>query len=194
MKIELENNKVQQAAILNSDAFAQTIDLPDTNDLESFLKVQSIIDVVGLLYLDNEIRFCRVNGSKIEWHDQEFEFDWPHLKSARFFNESKELLLRREGKQLFIRSRTDSINEKGEQVVDSRQLLAGSRVSDYKGKEGWSLLKEDRGSRLIIPLAPSNQKNARACFLVRGYVNFTDNGQAGYDDMRIIDLKWMSDD
>lgn len=93
-----------------------------------------------------------------------------YLQELRIFNEQQEFKATRVGQEFRWRIRQDDVEE-GERMtcLDEPHKLWG-RAKKLDRAKGWSLLEEERGSRLYIPC--QIQQNAEKGIRFRKYITF----------------------
>lgn len=138
-------------------------------------------------YLDYAVMIGNFNGSKMEFPGYDSKFDSAFIQKLRLFNKDKELFVWRTSEGFKARLRTDGDGAEIN-VIEAEQIVLGTDVeigSDY------SVLKEKRGTRIILPLNNLNvdEKKKRLKIKTRNYVGFDEEtGQAGYCDCRFVEF------
>jgi len=144
-------------------------------------------EATAVFYLDYGIRFAK-------WHDRILEFaaastsvEFSFLQLARIFDQNSELKIWRSDEGLGYRWRVD---EQGQDcfAIDARQNLWGTKVDHQELPAGWTKLKEDRGTELIVPLEIQTAVALPAYIKTRNYIGEMANGQATYVDCRFVAL------
>lgn len=117
--------------------------------------------------------------------------DYMHLLHLRLFNQQKELFVRRDDSGLFrYRQRVDSsedipLQAEGAQFVETDLPLWGT--THRPAGSGWTTSSEERGISLTLPL-DGLTGSERSLLRIRAYIGYAETGQAGYHDMRYVNL------
>lgn len=180
MSIELAYNTLEIRSIAST---AEPIAIPATErTLRDELLRRGIEQATVILWQVDCIR-CG------NWVDGDFVFpgeiplQTEYLLELRIFNADSELHLRRENGQLIGRLRTDGIGERAE-YVDSIARLWGECTD-----EGAWMTLCDRARKLSLTLPALPASSRHVGLVTRSYVGIhTETAQAGYTDMRFIDL------
>jgi CRISPR-associated protein (TIGR03984 family) len=154
-------------------------------------------------FLFNEVIigiFNRTSSNGFIAYEKDGGFIEPkYLKELRVFNADEELYLWRKEEGYFgYRHRIDDngINKdnrfKQQNIVESNQVLWGTKCDglkdDLHGIQ-WCKVSEERGIKLILPFSNSKltglSPKERICLLTRHYIDYNENGQAGYVDARM---------
>lgn len=156
----------------------------DWNGLWDLIREFLSSDVYLLAYLNYKVLAGRFRDKKPEFYADE-TFDPKFLLRLRVFNKEEELLLWKRSDVLFdTRYRTDCEGEKID-VVEAGQLIWG----EVEALEpGWVKLRDKgRGMELAIPWDGPVEKGERFKIKTRNYINYSDMGQAGYTDCRLVE-------
>jgi CRISPR-associated protein (TIGR03984 family) len=142
-------------------------------------------DAYLLAYLNYKVLVGRLQDKQPEFYAGE-TFDPKYLLQLRVFSEEEEFTLWKRSEALFSsRFRTDREGERCE-VVEAAQLVWG----DVKAIEpDWVRVKDNgRGMELVIPWTGPVNKGDRIKIRTRNYVGYSNMGQAGYIDCRLVDF------
>ncbi|GIP64009.1 hypothetical protein J32TS6_25640 [Virgibacillus pantothenticus] len=137
-----------------------------TDELINFIKLNN-----GQLYVvtDYGVFLGEVASKIIKLYDQEIptaEF----IQEVRIFNKDKEIKITRMHGEFVWRERKDTDNKKGKITrIDEKYLLWG-QVEHLE--KGWSILTEQRGSRIALP--HSYKKKQKVGLVFRKYIEFQD--------------------
>ena len=150
-----------------------------------------------IAYLFHRVVIGRIKNGKFEYYQNaknSNDVTLSNMLKLRVFNKDTELFVWRTNPGGYkARIRTDKVGEK-QGVVDARQVLFGTRAG--KLDEKYSILKEDRGTEIILPLndlgiqvADINKEKGRLCIHTRAYIGIIeDTGQATYEDVRFVEF------
>jgi len=163
--------------------------LPNLND---FLVAKFGSDhATAIFYLDYGIRFALYRNSILEFAEAttvELNF----LQLARIFNTTRELKIWRSDEGFSHRWRADDQEGKKWYAIEACQNLWGTRIEHQTDDQalpgGWTRLREDRGTDLIVPLPIVKEAELPAYIKTRNYIGETANGQATYVDCRFVAL------
>lgn len=144
--------------------------------------------LMAVLWYDNTVAVAYIHGG-IQCGPG-VKVDADHLVEARVFNGDLELHAWKDSAGLYRwRLRTDGSDTLGA-VVESttvNQYLWGTTATPIES--GWSILSEERGFRLVLPVdVPAGAVDTmhRLALKVRYYVGFNSDHQAGYVDSRFV--------
>ncbi len=139
-----------------------------------------------VVYLDYEVLIGRFVDENFRFYDVEI-FKPKYIQKIRLFNVDQELFIwRRSDGEFAGRLRIDGKGNEND-AVDAWQILWGTKV-EHLGD--FSKIYEERGTKLILPfknITVDNCKN-RLCLHTRNYIDYNENGQAGYEDCRFINF------
>jgi CRISPR-associated protein (TIGR03984 family) len=146
-------------------------------------------------YLFHRVVIGQIKNGQFEYYqDTKIPNDvtLSNMQKLRVFNKDTELFVWRtnSGKHK-ARLRIDG-NGLEQGVVDANQVLFGTKAEILDQK--YSILKEDRGTEIILPLTELgikvtdiNKAKGRLCIHTRSYVGFIEEtGQATYEDVRFV--------
>ena len=146
-------------------------------------------DGLVVVYLDYKVLVGKYLNNRFFFYNNE-TFSTKYLQRMRVFNENSELLLWQCGGGSFnSRLRVDGEgNGELRDCVDAEQVIWGTKSKALA--DGFSLLTEDRGIDIVLPLANLvvDEKKKRVKLKTRNYIGYNDEGQAGYEDCRFIGL------
>ncbi|MFW6172253.1 MAG: CRISPR-associated protein Csx19 [Elusimicrobiota bacterium] len=140
-----------------------------------------------ILYLDYKVLIGIFRNSEFVFPDDHYkgDFDLKYLLKLRIFNEKEELMVWKIGNGFGNRYRLDS-HGTGQEAVESYQVLFGTKSNDYGN--GFTLLKEKRGTEVIVPGEIEVNDNKKRVFLkTRNYIDYhEETRQASYKDCRFM--------
>lgn len=162
----------------------------ETLDPVSYLMETVVSDGFVVAYLDYAVWIGRFSPQQgFVFHNREHAIDKTYLQRIRVFNGDIEFLLWRtgSGNQFKGRVRRDGEGEE-KKVVDAQQVLFGTRAKPMKDNKEFSMVTEQRGTRLILPFSnlDVDDKKNRVCIKTRHYIAYNEWGQAGYEDSRFL--------
>lgn len=167
---------------------SDNVTLSDKEDLNTFLGENFKVEGTLVAYLDYAVMIGNFDGSKMEFPGYESKFDSNFIQKLRLFNNDKELLIWKTSEGLKARLRTDGDGTEVN-VIEAEQIVLGTNVETGSG---YSVLKEKRGTRIILPLnnLSVDEKKKRLKIKTRNYVGFDEEtGQSGYCDCRFVEFK-----
>ncbi len=143
----------------------------------------------AVFYLDYAVVFGRWSDKVWRFGDGDTQIPAEHLQLGRIFNRDKELKIWRGQQGLQARLRQDEEGV-GSFIVEARQALWGTRT-EVKGD--WTVLTEDRGVELLVPISNLTYVEGEAKPLVyvrtRNYIDeHHETGQASYVDSRFVEI------
>lgn len=135
-------------------------------------------------YLNNEVLIGHYQEGQPQFYNNSL-FDPKYLLSMRIFNQQEELFIWKSDSGLRLRHRSD-VQGKSGYAVKMCQLLWGTVV---KVEKGWiQLLDEGRGVKLLLPWNKPIYEGDRIQLKTHNYIEYSDQGQAGYIDCRMVDF------
>ncbi len=139
------------------------------------LKADELIDFItsnkGQLYIvtDYGVFLGIVESKNIKLYDDE-KLNPDFIQEVRIFNKDKEIKITRINDEFVWRERKDTENNKGNTThIDETYLLWG-KVKHLD--RGWSILTEQRGSRIALPHLYEQEQKVGLVF--RKYIAFQD--------------------
>lgn len=114
---------------------------------------------------DNEIYFGKLVSGEIKLYNGK-QMEAAYIQEVRVFGETKELKITRVNDNFIWRLRKDSIGNDTIYFDDTHKLWG--KVVSYDGE--WSVLKENRGTKLVIPKVFKEKEDIVLVF--RKYVAF----------------------
>lgn len=151
------------------------------NSLKDFIKVDSFV----IAYLDYKVLVGKYKNGELLFYNNE-TFELKYIQKLRVFNNNEELLIWRLNNKFKARYRIDSPGTNCF-ATDNNQVVFGTELEKLND-ENFSLLKEERGSNIIIPFNNLNvdQVDNRIKIKTRNYIAFNEIHQATYFDSRFI--------
>lgn len=144
-------------------------------------------ELLAVLWFENTVTTAYVDRGLHCAPAASVEMD--HLIEARVFNADVELHVWRISSGSYgWRLRTDGAGSEVE-TLTSRQYLWGTKVTPCSNR--WSMISEDRGFSLSVPFdVPAGTVDARhrLAVIIRSYIGFNGDHQAGYVDDRFVDF------
>ncbi len=141
----------------------------------------------AVIYLDYKILIGTFRDAMFHTYNNE-PLEDRYIQRLRVFDDKKELYIWRTEDGFKGRLRIDGQGDETH-VVDASSVLFGTRIAETHDS-GYSILTEDRGTELIVPmigLKIDNQRN-RLFLRSRNYIGYTPTHQAGYVDCRFISI------
>lgn len=150
-----------------------------------------------IAYLFHRVVIGRIKKGEFEYYQNaknSNDVTLPNMIKLRAFNKDAELFVWRTNIGGYkARLRTDNAGEE-QGVIDAKQVLFGTRAE--KLNEKYSILKEDRGTEIILPLNDLgiqiddiNNEKGRLCVHTRAYIGIIeDTWQATYEDVRFVEF------
>jgi len=159
------------------------IEIASLTDIKEYITNSSYV----IAYLDNEVLFGTYENSKFSFpNNKEIKFEY--LKRVRIFNLSEELHIWFSKGKFAGRYRKDE-NGIGTDIVEANQVLYGTDVCH---KNGFSVLTEERGTKIELPNIPqkwnADNDQVRVAVRTRHYIEYSKGFQAGYCDARFVQL------
>jgi CRISPR-associated protein (TIGR03984 family) len=171
------------------------------------------IPKLAVLYFDFGIEFSLWDGKQFHFHEAKLNKDtFASIQLARIFNKSEEIKVWRSNGTLYYRYRQDSVDPGKEgldfNAVKTQQVLWGTDLEKDVDKKiepsitvdgttfsNWGALVEDRGTRLVVPLAENTvvTKEKRLAVTTWNYIGELDNGLATYVDCRFVGIDIWKD-
>jgi len=155
--------------------------IKNLNSIKEYINSESFV----VAYLDYKVIIGTYKNGNFNFYNDE-QIDLESIQRIRIFNEDEELMLWRSDGLLKGRLRKDNVGLKC-CIVDNNQILFGTRTESLNG---YTLLKEDRGTEIIIPfqnfVMDEKIKGDRVKITTRNYVDFNEIHQATYVDCRFI--------
>lgn len=150
-----------------------------------------------IAYLDHSVIIGNLKeGSLIYWDKQQgkevslVQSDFSFLQKLRIFNKKEELFIwnSNRGKQEFSsRYRKDDSGEENFEFLPMNQLLFGTRIDEKFSQSGYTSIKEERGTEIILPLYIQNiDLSQRVAIQVNYYIDYNELGIAQYTDARFV--------
>lgn len=136
------------------------------DELINFIKLNN-----GQLYVvtDYGVFLGIVESNNIKLYDDEM-LNPEFIQEVRIFNKDKEIKITRMQDEFVWRERKDTDHKKGEITrIDETYLLWGEVE---QCENGWSILTEQRGSRIALP--HSYKKKQKVGLVFRKYIAFQD--------------------
>lgn len=162
-------------------------ELPDLVSLNQFIKEKFKTDPdMAVCYFDYGIRFARWKKNALQFYNDKEKYDPRYLLEARIFNQDAELKIWKTSEKFSYRLRQDNTGETCD-VIEATQNLWGT-TPKIDGE--WSILTEDRGVELIIPMKVTDKKisEPHVAIKTRNYIGKLPNDQATYQDCRFVEL------
>ena len=138
-----------------------------------------------LAYLSYEVLIGYVQDRTLYFYDR-IGLDFEHLLELRIFNENKELHIVKYGEAYIARVREDGVGL-NEEVYDEIDAVFGTHIEPGKSSDRltWSLLVEDRGTKIAVPFKFSNNINdTQLYYKVRNYID-KENPNLVFTDARL---------
>ena len=142
-------------------------------------------DGLVVIYLNYRVMIGRLEKGNILLY-RTTDLSINYLLQIRAFNKDKEVLIWKKEANLFgVRVREDRFNEENptDEAVRAHHLLCG-KVK--RTSENWVLLREERGTELVIPYSNELEPNTRMFLETINYIKYNELGQASYEDCRFV--------
>jgi CRISPR-associated protein (TIGR03984 family) len=150
-----------------------------------------------IAYLYHRVVIGQIKNGKFDYHPYAKipnDVTLLNFLKLRVFNEDSELFVWKTNLGGYkARLRIDGTGQE-QGVVDAKQVLFGTKAEKLDQK--YSILKEDRGTEIILPLSELgineidiNKGKGRLCIHTRSYIGFIEEtGQATYEDVRFVEF------
>ena len=165
-----------------------------TSDAD-ILNAAPTVNVWFIAYLFHRVVIGRVDQKQFVYYKQaDNDVTLLNIQKLRVFNNDSELFVWRTTLGGYkARLRKDGKGQE-EGVIDANQVLFCTKSE--KLDQTYSILKEDRGTEIILPLkelgiidAEINDKKGRLSIHTRSYIEFIEEtGQATYEDVRFVEF------
>jgi CRISPR-associated protein (TIGR03984 family) len=148
----------------------------------------------------SEKELTQINSDEKMYHSETGNFIFydnqgvneKYIQKIRVFNADKEFHAWRTQQGFNGRVRKDDVQGTGTDVVVAQQVLVGTKA-EGKGKEGFTEISEDRGSRLVLPFEnikfdKDGKLVSPICIKTHNYIGYNDANQATYVDCRFAEF------
>ncbi len=174
----MKNNGLTLKKIKSTTKTNITIDSLD--NIKDYVKEKSFV----VAYLDNEVLFGKYENGVFDFFENKV-IKINFLKRLRVFNQVEELHIWKKNGKMIGRYRKDGEGEDVD-VIESNQVIFGT---DFEYLDGYTLLKEQRGTNLVLPGKwEANNNSKRVAVRTRHYIEYINGYQASYCDSRLVDF------